>query len=178
LTGEMSSVRSRWSLVAVALTVVGAALAGGASASAHDGIASSDPVSGSVLDEPIDSVTIDFGAEIGPTTQIAVLGPDGEQIASTTTVTSTSTATSEFEPLDDEGTYTVNYLATSVVDGHVLGGAISFTYGDSSANTMSPVLFGAIAVVILAIGGWFSWRARQRSHAHATAAAVDTVDAP
>jgi methionine-rich copper-binding protein CopC len=174
----MSSVRSSWSLVAVAVTVVGGALAGSGPVSAHEGIASSDPVSGSVLDEPIDSVAIDFGAEIGPTTQIAVLGPDGEQLASTTTVTSTSTATSEFEPLDDEGTYTVNYLATSVVDGHVLGGAITFTYGDPSANTLSPVLFGAIAVVILAVGGWFSWRARQRGHAHATAAAVDPVDAP
>lgn len=155
-----------------ALLVFGAGLAGGPIA-AHDGIASSNPESGSVLDEPIDSVTIDFGAEIGSTTQIAVLAPDGTKLDSTTTVISPATATSEFELLDEEGTYTVNYLATSVVDGHVLGGAISFTYGDPSTSTMSPVLFGAIAVVILAIGGWFSWRARQRGHAPAPADAVD-----
>jgi methionine-rich copper-binding protein CopC len=134
-------------------------------AAAHDGIVSSEPASGSVIEQPIDSVTIDFGAEIGDSAQIAVLGPDGQQITSTTTATSSSTATTEFEMLEDEGPYTVNYLATSVVDGHVLGGAISFTYGDDdgTADTMSPVLFGAIAAVILGIGAWFSWRARQRA---------------
>ena len=47
---------------------------------AHDGIASSDPAAGSVIDEPIDSVTIDFGADIGDTAQIALLAPDGTQI--------------------------------------------------------------------------------------------------
>ncbi|MET0910950.1 MAG: copper resistance protein CopC [Ilumatobacteraceae bacterium] len=174
----MPSVRIRLSLLAASIAVVGFGLTGGAPIAAHDGIASSDPVSGSVLDEPIDSVTIDFGAEIGSTTQIAVLAPDGSQIPSATMVTSASTATSEFETIEAEGTYTVNYLATSVVDGHVLGGAISFTYGDTTADTMSPVLFGAIAVVILGIGGWFSWRARQRSHATAAADPADRVDAP
>jgi methionine-rich copper-binding protein CopC len=176
----MPSVRTRLSVLVAAITVVGAGLTSGVPASAHDGIASSDPVSGSVLDEPIESVTIDFGAEIGSTTQIAVFGPDGTQLESTTTVTSATTATSEFELLDDEGAYTVNYLATSVVDGHVLGGAISFTYGDTTADTMSPVLFGAIALVILGIGGWFSWRARQRSHARdaSEAEAAERVDVP
>jgi methionine-rich copper-binding protein CopC len=130
---------------------------------AHEGIASSDPASGSTIDEPIDSITIDFGADIGETAQIALLAPDGTQITSDTTVTSATTATSQFEPIDDQGTYTVNYLATSVVDGHVLGGAITFTYGESSPDVMSPVLFGAIASVILGIGAWFSWRAHQRS---------------
>ena len=161
MTDEMPSVLNRLSPVVAAILVLGAGLAGGP-ITAHDGIASSDPESGSVLDEPIDSVTIDFGAEIGDTPQIALLGPDGQQIASTTAVTSSSTATTEFELLEDEGAYTVNYLATSVVDGHVLGGTISFTYGDGSADTMSPVLFAAIALVILGIGAWFSWRARQR----------------
>lgn len=145
-------------VMAISLTIAFAS-----PAAAHDGIASSDPASGSVIEEPIDSVTIDFGAEIGDTAQIALLGPDGQQLPSDTTVTSSSTATTEFELLEDEGEYTVNYLATSVVDGHVLGGAITFTYGDGSASTMSPVLFGAIALVILGIGAWFSWRARQRN---------------
>ena len=120
---------------------------------AHDGIASSDPASGAVLEESIDSVTIDFGADIGDTAQIALLAPDGTQLDTTTTVTSPTTATSSFDPIEEQGVYTVNYLATSVVDGHVLGGAISFTYGDASSDTFPPLLFAAIAIVILSIGG-------------------------
>jgi len=142
---------------------------------AHDGIASSDPASGAVLEESIDSVTIDFGADIGDTAQIALLAPDGTQLDTTTTVTSPTTATSSFDPIEEQGVYTVNYLATSVVDGHVLGGAISFTYGDASSDTFPPLLFAAIAIVILGVGGWFSWRARQRGHADER---VETDDEP
>ena len=148
--------------IITAITVIGTSF-GVTTVEAHNGIAASDPASGSTIEDPIDSVTIDFGADIGSTPQLALIGPDGTQIPSTTTVTSTTTATTEFDTIDDEGTYTVNYIATSVVDGHVLGGSITFTYGDSSADRMSPVLFGAIALVILGIGGWFSWRARQRA---------------
>ena len=157
----MPSVLNRLSPVMAALLVLGAGLAGGPVA-AHDGIASSDPESGSVLDEPIDSVTIDFGAEIGSTTQIAVLAPDGTQLESTTTVISPATATSRVRAARRGGDL------HRQLPRHLGGrrpcarGPISFTYGDPSTDTMSPVLFGAIAVVILAIGGWFSWRARQR----------------
>ena len=154
-------------IVATAITAIAAVgtAFGVTTVDAHSGIAASDPTSGSTIDDPIDSVTIDFGADIGSTAQLALIGPDGSQIPSSTTVTSTTTAVAEFDRIDDEGTYTVNYIATSVVDGHVLSGFITFIYGDTSADRMSPVLFGAIALVILGIGGWFSWRARQRAHA-------------
>ncbi len=158
----MSGFRLRSAWVALVLLSVCALTAVSSSpASGHDGIASSNPVSGAVLDEPIDAVTIDFGADIGTAVEIGIVGPGGE-IPSTTTVTSTTEAIAEFELLDERGTYTVNYLATSVVDGHLLGGAISFTYGESTSDVMSPLLFGLIALVILSIGGWFSWRAHVR----------------
>ena len=146
------------------LVTVAALVPPGMDVDAHDGIASSDPTAGSVIDDPIDSVTIDFGADIGDTAQIAVFLPDGTQIESDTTVTSETTATTTFDMIDEHGTYAVNYLATSIVDGHVLGGTISFTYGDGSSDTFPPLAFALIAVVILSVGGWFSWRARRRMH--------------
>ncbi|MET0909975.1 MAG: copper resistance CopC family protein [Ilumatobacteraceae bacterium] len=156
--------RSRAGVVAGIAVLIAAVVAAGAGpAAAHDGIASSDPASGAVIEESIDSVTIDFGADIGDTAQIALLAPDGTQLATTTTVASTTTATSSFDPIEDQGVYTVNYLATSIVDGHVLGGSFSFTYGDASSDTFPPLLFAGIALVILSIGAWFSWRARQRT---------------
>lgn len=169
--------RLRSTLVALVLLSIGAlTVASNSPTSAHDGIASSDPASGAVLDEPIESVTIDFGADIGTAVEIGLVGPDGE-LPSTTTVTSATEAMAEFELLDEHGTYTVNYLATSVVDGHLLGGAISFTYGGSSSDVMSPLLFALIALVILSIGGWFSWRAhvRNRDDPSDESSAVDLV---
>jgi methionine-rich copper-binding protein CopC len=160
--------------VATVLSMVQLLVVSGSPASAHEGIASSNPASGAELTEPIDSVTIDFGADIGTTAEIGIVGPDGE-LPSSTTVTSATEAITEFEPIDQHGTYTVNYLATSVVDGHLLGGSISFTYGQPSSGVMSPLLFGIIAVVILGIGAWLSWRAhvRQRDAALADAVPVD-----
>jgi methionine-rich copper-binding protein CopC len=168
--------RLRSTGAALALLAIGAVtILSDAPTFAHDGIASSDPASGAVLDEPIDSVTIDFGADIGTAVEIGLVGPDGE-LPTTTTVTSPTEAIARFALLDEHGTYTVNYLATSVVDGHLLGGAISFTYGGSSSDVMSPLVFGIIALVILSIGGWFSWRAHARSRDDSLdSSAVDVV---
>jgi methionine-rich copper-binding protein CopC len=165
---DRSLVRSRGRVIVAGIALLIAAVLiglGAGPAAAHDGIASSDPASGAVIEDSIDSVTIDFGADIGDTVQIALLAPDGTQLATTTMVTSTTTATSSFDPIEEQGVYTVNYLATSIVDGHVLGGSISFTYGDASSDTFPPLLFAGIAIVILSIGAWFSWRARQRGRA-------------
>ena len=130
---------------------------------AHDGIASSDPASGSVIEDPIDSVTIDFGADIGDTAQIALLAPDGTQIASTTTVTSTTTATSEFDTIDERGDLH-GQLPRHVDRRRPRARRVDLVHlrRHVRPTRCHRVLFAAIAIVILGIGGWFSWRARQR----------------
>ncbi len=150
-------------VAATAALVTLAALSPPAKSAAHEGIASSSPASGSTIAEPIDAVTIDFGAEIGDSVELALVGPDDVEMASTTMVTSPTTATIEFETLAEQGTYLVQYLAPSVADGHVIVGAISFTYGSEPGPSIIPwVAFAAAAVVILAIGAWFSRRAHLR----------------
>ena len=45
-------------------------------------------------------------------------------------------------------------------DGHTLAGAIQFTYGaeGGSDSTGAILLFCAVAIVVLSIGAFFSWR--------------------
>lgn len=138
------------------------------SVSAHEGIESSEPASGSTVAEPISSVTIDFGAVIGDNTELGLVGPDGDELASTTTVTSDTTAELTFEPITVHGTYVVNYLAPSVVDGHLIVGSIDFAYGTAAADPPGPavlawVLSGVALVVILAVGAWFSLQRHRRA---------------
>jgi hypothetical protein len=55
----------------------------------------------------------------------------------------------------------VQYLAPVPVDGHVIAGAISFVYGSPSTGGTDgfPVLpFVVGAIVVLALGGWFTYR--------------------
>jgi type VI protein secretion system component VasK len=44
----------------------------------------------------------------------------------------------------------------------VVAGAITFEYGDGSGGTSWAlwIVFGVLAVVVLAIGAWFSFRPR------------------
>jgi methionine-rich copper-binding protein CopC len=152
--------------MASALTIGTVVVGGGSSVGAHDGIASSSPASGSTIAQPIDVVTIDFGAEIGDDVELALLGPDDAALASTTTKTSSTTAKIEFDSLPRKGTYFVQYLAPSISDGHLFVGAISFTYGTEPGGSIGVwVAFGLAAVVILGIGVWFSRRAHLRVRA-------------
>lgn len=139
------------------LLVVGA-VAG--SAAAHDGISSSSPEAGSSFDEPISEVTIDFGVTIDDDVELALLDPDEEQVPSTTTRISDTVAVAEFDPLERQGTYIVRYLTTVPGDGHLLAGAISFTYGTASGDSSITtwVLFGVASAVVLGIGTWLSLR--------------------
>lgn len=157
---------------ALVMLAAGTTVATGGPVLAHEGIKSSDPASGTTVEEPISSVTIDFGAEIGKNTELGLIAPDGTELASTTTVTSDTTAEITFDPVSDEGTYLVNYLAPSVVDGHLIVGAISFNYGSASIATPGPailpwVLFGIAAVVILGIGAWLSLQRHRQERAPA-----------
>jgi methionine-rich copper-binding protein CopC len=147
-------------LVARFGTVVAVAVVGFASpASAHDGIASSDPKSGSQVDDPIDEVLIDFGTTIGDDTEIVVFDPDDDLLDTASERVSDTEAVVTFDPIDESGTYIVRYLASSIQDGHVLAGAISFSYGSgSSGPSLAMILYLAGAVVVLAIGAWLSYR--------------------
>jgi len=154
----------RRSVVAVA-TMLASLLAASAPVAAHDGIAGSTPASRSVLDAPISTVEIDFGEKIGDDVAMFLtydLGDNEfEDIGGTTVKTGDTTARLDFDEVDREGTYFVQYLAPVPSDGHVIAGAISFIYGSPSTGGTDgfPVVpFLAVAVVVLAIGGWFTYR--------------------
>jgi methionine-rich copper-binding protein CopC len=143
---------------------------------AHDDIAGSNPVSRSTLEEPISTVEIDFGEVISDDVAMFLTYDLGnnefEDIGGETTKTGDTTARLDFDEVEREGTYFVQYLAPVPSDGHVIAGAISFTYGSPSTGNSDgfPIIpFVAGAVVVLAIGGWFSYR-------RMLVPVVDTVD--
>lgn len=158
---DSSAPRRIGRVLATAGAVVAFALSATASpASAHEGIASSVPASGSQIDEPIDEVLIEFGTVIGDDTEIVVFDPDDALLDSRTERVSDTAAIVTFDPIDDQGTYIARYLTSSIQDGHLLAGAISFTYGSASSGPSALVLtlFLATAIVILSIGAFFSFR--------------------
>jgi len=108
-------------------------LANASPTTAHENIESSSPANGDVLNQPIDEVTIDFGAEISDSAQMFLRyeGADGEieQIGGEVTITGPTTAQLDFPLLKREGTYFVNYIAPVPADAHVITGAIGFAYG-------------------------------------------------
>lgn len=147
--------------------MVGVLISAGTAAFAHDEIASSNPPSRSVLDDPISSVEIDFGEQIGEVADglsMDLTYDEGDanivSLGGTTVKTGPTTARVDFDELEREGTYFVQYLAPVPSDGHVIVGAITFTYGESSsAGSGFPVIpFIGFAVLALGIGAWFSYR--------------------
>jgi methionine-rich copper-binding protein CopC len=170
-------------VVAATVVAVGALAAAPTTASAHEGIAGSDPASGSEIDAPIDRVTIDFGAPIADNVELIVRGPNDAVVPSTTTRTGDSTATAEFETLSDEGTDIVQYLTSLPLDGHLAAGAIQFTYGSDPGPGIATVwiIFGVIAAAVLATGGWLSLRrsrVAEQDDEGGTDAADDDLVAP
>lgn len=152
-------------LRSAAIALAGAVLAigVGGTAYAHDDIAGSTPPSGAIVDDPISEVVIDFGEGVGEVEMI-LLDPDEEVVdGTTTTIISETEARIDFPELDRQGVYIVRYLAPVTNDGHLLAGAISFTYGGSggSSNVVPILLFCGFAIVVLSIGAWFSWRRYQ-----------------
>ncbi len=137
----------------VLIAVVSASIAPADPAAAHDSIAGSTPRTGSLLDEPIDHVEIDFGAEIGETVELFLQyrEADGTEVdvGGTTTKTGPQTARLDFDLLEREGTYFVRYLTTIPSDGDVLFGEINFSIGtptvqvsaDENIRTSTPLPF-------------------------------------
>lgn len=148
-------------------------------ATAHENLVRSDPESGTVIDEPITEVTIEFGVEVNDDVELALIGPgDDSPIEDTTTVIlSPTTAKIEFSPLENKGQYIVRYLTTSTVDQHVLAGAVSITYGSSSAGSGVNWLILAIPMIaILAIGAAWSYRLHRQQTAGSSEIDEDLSD--
>lgn len=115
------------------MVAAAAALALATPVAAHDDIASSDPADRSVIDEPISSAEIDFGEIIGDSVELFLTYDPGDgstvDVGGETTKTGETTARVDFPELTVEGTYFLRYLAPVPSDGHVMVGAISFTWG-------------------------------------------------
>jgi methionine-rich copper-binding protein CopC len=146
--------------LAVTGIVAAASLFTGGAVSAHDAHVESDPPSGSHLDEPITEIFLEFDEPIGDDTEIAVFDPNEEQLESETTRVSETAAVVTFDEIDVEGDYIARYLTSSIEDGHLLAGAISFTYGSpaSGPSTLQWVLLCLGAMLILSTGAFFSYR--------------------
>jgi methionine-rich copper-binding protein CopC len=157
--------RLRRIVIASALALAVAFGAGATPVAAHDDIKSSTPTSRSTLTEPISTVEIDFGEAISDDVAMFLVYDLGnnefEDIGGETVKTGETTARLDFDEVEREGTYFVQYLAPVPVDGHVIAGAISFTYGSPSTGgsddfPIVPFIVGTL--IVLAIGGWFTYR--------------------
>ena len=162
------------------IVAVVAALAAAASFSsvafAHDEIESSVPEHKAQIqvDEPVTEVTINFGEPVA-SVELGLRGPDDERIAGDVTVISGTQARLNFAKLTDQGQYIVQYLAEE--DGHLVAGAITFTYGDPAgegADIAIWIIFGVVAAAILGAGAFFSFR---RNNAPDGTSVDDTVPA-
>ena len=142
----------------VAVLVVAAVLSASPAVRAHDELESSVPEHKAQFDDPISEVTINFGEPVGGV-ELALVGPDDRDVPGEVLIVSKIEAKFVFEPLRVEGEYFVRYLAEE--DGHLIRGAITFVSGDRAgegAGSLTWILFGLFAVLILAIGVFFSSR--------------------
>ncbi|MEU5870300.1 copper resistance CopC family protein [Glycomyces sp. NPDC047369] len=115
------------------------ALAFAAPASAHAGLVGTDPEDGAALDTAPASVSATFSENLdGPSTEIAVTGPDGAVIDAGDPVFEGDTFT---QPMlyAEPGEYTVAYRVISE-DGHRIDGAVSFTVAEiPNELSLNPV---------------------------------------
>lgn len=157
-------------LVASVLVLGASILLATAPVNAHDDIASSEPESGTVVDEPITEVTIEFGVPVNDDVELALFGPGDDNLIkdTTTVILSPTTARIEFAPVEEEGMYIVRYLTTATIDQHFLVGAVSFTYGSTGGGSgVNWLLLAIVAIVILSIGTAWSYRLHRRQQAEA-----------
>lgn len=161
MQGNLSPIRR----IAIAFVTVCAAIGAGSVVLAHDEIESSVPEHQSQFDDPISEVLIDFGNPVDGV-ELALVGPDNGDLPGTVEILSDTEAKLLFEPLSTEGEYLVRFLAEE--DGHLIGGAISFVYGDragTGANMTTWALFGLAAALILATGAFLSLKRARHANA-------------
>ncbi len=129
-------------------------------------IRTSTPSSKEVLTQPITSAEITFELDIEDNVTLQLVydsgnGIDFDDLRSVTTKTGPNSAMVEFDELEREGTYIVSYDTTNVLNGDEVVGATSFVYGQPSGASSSSfpwLAFIPIAAIVLAIGGFFTYK--------------------
>ena len=114
-------------LVATAALALGLVGVGASAASAHSGLLSTDPADGANLPIAPAQVVLTFNEPPQPIgTQVQVLDPNGETIASGPPTVTGTRITQPLREARPAGTYTVQWRMTSA-DGHPLSGQYTFT---------------------------------------------------
>lgn len=134
-------------------------------------IRTSSPAALEVISEPISSAEITFELDIDDDVQLQLVydrgnGVDFDDLPSVTTKTGPNSAMVEFDELTRTGTYIVAYDTTNVFNGDEIVGATSFVFGQPSGESSSSfpwLMFGPIALIILAIGAFGSFRRMQNA---------------
>lgn len=129
-------------------------------------IRTSTPASKEVLTAPVTSAEITFELDIEDNVTLQLVydegnGVDFVDLPSVTTKTGSNSAMVEFDELDRKGTYIVTYDAINVFNGDEVVGATSFVFGQPSGAASSGfpwLAFLPIAFIVLAIGGFFSYK--------------------
>lgn len=93
-------------------------------ASAHAGLAGSDPEDGASLQSLPSTISFSFTENIG-NTFVAVTAPDGTPVQASEVSTVDHTVSTDLTDPDQRGVYTASYRVVSA-DGHPVAGSITF----------------------------------------------------
>jgi copper transport protein len=145
--------------LAVAIAIV-VAVAG--PASAHAGLASSDPANGATVASAPGAITMTFTEPPDASLSVvSVLDAGGNPIAAGKPERTGATGLRVALPSGlDDGVYTVNWRVVSAADGHLTAGVIAFGVGTapgsvtaaSQPGTPGPSVLSVVAKVVLYIG--------------------------
>ena len=156
--GQSGRGRQRGVLMAAVALLVGAL--GGltpADASAHAGLASSDPLAGATLGAAPTEVRLSFSEPPEPSlSEVTVSGSDGAALEGGLPEAAPGDPLSLAVPLPNlgRGVYTVGYRAISTVDGHATEGTFAFGVGVMPTSLSTATTTGTPA------GSAFEWLAR------------------
>ncbi|HYZ67274.1 MAG TPA: copper resistance CopC family protein [Mycobacterium sp.] len=124
--------------LALAISLLVAAVAGAGVASAHATLVATDPVENRELTESPQKVSATFNEALQPQfAAMTVVGPDGNLWSTGDPHVDGAVVSVGLRPLGPSGTYTVNYRVTSA-DGHVVSGSWSFKLTVSGTGTPGP----------------------------------------
>src|SRR6056297_1312523 len=129
-------------------------------------VRTSSPGSREVIDDAITSAEIQFNLEIEDDIELQLVydggnGVDFEDLPGVTTKVDAQTARLDFDELPRDGTYFVVYDGVATATGDEIVGAVSFVFGEPSGAGSSDfpwLVFVPVALVILGVGAWFSYR--------------------
>jgi methionine-rich copper-binding protein CopC len=132
-----TSVGVRRTAIAVLLGAL-AIFASVSSASAHSALVSSSPADGSTLGVAPTEVVLTFNENVVSVgDQIVVTSPSGRLVNEGNPQVLDSTVTEQLRPLNENGTYLINYRIVSA-DGHPVQRQLSFTLDVPGLKTATP----------------------------------------